>query len=154
MGKQSNRSKRTVSAIIVSCICASALGCAPSPRTVEGEVTLDGNPLNEAAVMFVPLDHGRSKTAALIVDGKYTLPVKDGLLPGTYRVEIVDAPPLGASEHSASGAPQDKPKTKRRKLPPDYSHRSPFRLDVPATNSSAVLTASYELKSNPADRNH
>jgi hypothetical protein len=123
------------------CLCAS--GCGPAPKAVEGTVTLDGAPLNEAVVMFVPLEHGRAKTGAKIENGKYTLADKDGLLPGAYRVEILDNGPLHPTPNAK----------KRRTLPVEYSNNSSFRIDVPAGGASAApLVASYELKTKPGSR--
>ena len=91
---------------------------------------LDGQPVNEAAVMFVPLEHGRRKTGTAIVDGKYALPAQEGLLPGTYRVEIVDNPPLDSADHTSTPSLPAKLK-KRRSLPATYQHKSPLRLEEP-----------------------
>jgi len=114
--------------------------------SVEGAVTLDGAPVSEAVVMFIPLDPGRQKTGALITDGKYTLPAKDGLLPGKYRVEIVDAPPLSSAPHDPVAATQYL--KKRRVLPPRYAHQSPFQIEV-AAGAQSPLAADYELSSKP-----
>jgi hypothetical protein len=127
-----------------------AAGCAPPPATVHGHVTLDGKPLEEAAIMFVPLVQGRGKTGAVIVDGQYTLPLQDGLLPGKYRVEIIDNPPLDSVPHSPLGASSDKPSKRRRVLPPVYSHHSPFEIDIPSGAAKAgPIEANYELQSKP-----
>jgi hypothetical protein len=143
MVKWSSSFRSWRAALVVGCVGLSAAGCGPVPTAVEGSVTLDGAPLDEAAVMFVPLEHGRSKTGALIENGKYKLPPNDGLLPGAYRVEIVDNGPV----HPPPNA------KKRRTLPPQYSHNSPFRIDVPSgTSATAPLVASFELKSKPSAR--
>lgn len=117
-------------------------GCAPAPAGVEGRVTIDGKPVNEAAIMFVPLDRGRAKTGAAIVDGQYVLPAQEGLLPGEYRVEVIDNPPLHPRRGTSSkGAP-------RRVLPPEFSHNSTLRFVVPpADGGTPPYQASFELKS-------
>jgi hypothetical protein len=70
------------------------VGCQPSKVPVRGQVTLDGQPLSEAVIVFVPLEAGIKKTGASIRGGAYELVEIDGLLPGKYRVEVVDDPPL------------------------------------------------------------
>jgi hypothetical protein len=60
-----------------------AAGCSSEP-TVSGEVTLDGQPLKEGVIKFVPAD-GKSQTvSAPIVDGRFSAKVP----PGEKKVEI------------------------------------------------------------------
>src|SRR5687768_3380434 len=64
---------------------ACAGGCSEAGKaTVSGQVTLDGQPLKEGVIRFVPAD-GRSTTAdAPVVDGRF----KAAVPPGEKRVEI------------------------------------------------------------------
>jgi hypothetical protein len=123
-------------------------GCSPAAVSVNGSVTVDGQPLDEAAIVFVPLKQGRSKTGATVVKGHYALPAHDGLLPGTYRVEIVDNPPLDyANHHPAAAAGTTAVTKKRRHLPPRYSHKSPLRIVVPAEGARTTpIEADFELE--------
>jgi hypothetical protein len=106
---------------------------------VEGAVTLDGKPLSEAAVLFVPLGVDRKKTGAAIQAGWYQLPAADGLLPGRYRVEVIDNPPLRRAEPGPG---------RRRHFPYQYAHDSPLEIDVPAdTGRGVILTFDFVLKS-------
>src|SRR4051812_2388316 len=72
---------------LIACLLALALaaGCSDgSKATVSGKVTLDGEPLKEGLIKFLPAD-GKSQNAdAPIKDGQYmaTMP------PGEKRVEI------------------------------------------------------------------
>jgi hypothetical protein len=113
---------------LVACLVCCAGGCQPAPAAVSGKVTLDGQPLDEAVIVFVPLEAGRRKTGAEIHDGAYVTSAVDGLLPGNYRVEIADNPPLSAAH--GSGA---RPRTPvlppgRRVLPSRYAHDSPLTI--------------------------
>ena len=67
-------------------IAAAAAGCSGSgPATVEGTVTLNGEPLKEGVVTFVPADPTASGTAgAPIKDGKFRAEVPRGEM----RVQI------------------------------------------------------------------
>jgi len=49
---------------------------------------LDGEPVQGGSLVFLPTGEGGTKGAAEIIDGKYAIPSEQGLLPGTYRVEI------------------------------------------------------------------
>jgi hypothetical protein len=111
-----------------ACLLCCAGGCQPAPAAVSGKVTLDGQPLDEAVIVFVPLEAGRRKTGAEIRDGAYAISAADGLLPGNYRVEIADNPPL-----SAAHGPGTRPRTPslpsgRRVLPSHYAHDSPLTI--------------------------
>jgi hypothetical protein len=76
------------------------IGCGPSTRLkglvpVEGVVYYDGQPIEEATVMFDPGDPTNLKLRSAIgvtdADGKFTLTTlnpKDGIAPGEYKVAI------------------------------------------------------------------
>jgi hypothetical protein len=77
--------RRLVVAVPVLC-SAWLAGCAPEATTgtVTGEVTLDGQPLKQGLIRFVPVD-GKTPTAdAAVTDGKFIATVP----PGEKRVEI------------------------------------------------------------------
>ncbi|MGD9645931.1 MAG: hypothetical protein AB7U73_09470 [Pirellulales bacterium] len=126
--------------------CVAWLGCAQPESGVHGSVTLDGRPLDEAAIVFVPLGEGRRKTGAAVVAGRYQIDARDGLRPGRYRVEFVDQPafalpnsatvqsgPVSASPpvHTATQARrEDRPP--RRVLPARYTIASPLTIEFEA----------------------
>ena len=67
-------------------------GCGPTV-TVKGVVTLDGNPLPGATVLFVPEAGGAGRPASGLSDdaGHFRLTTYrpgDGAVPGTYRVVV------------------------------------------------------------------
>jgi hypothetical protein len=65
------------------------LGCAPAGSAIQGRVTLDGAPLDEATISFVPLDPENSTPGwTKLALGHYTIAAAEGLKPGKYRVEI------------------------------------------------------------------
>jgi hypothetical protein len=67
-------------------------GCGSGDRlgvAVSGNVTLDGAPLKDGMISFIPDATTESPTAgASIEDGKFSIPRQGGPLPGKYRVEI------------------------------------------------------------------
>lgn len=114
-------------------------GCGPAPAAIEGRVTLDGGPLDEAAVLFVPLDAERQKTGGAIKQGSYQIPASDGLLPGKYRVEIIDNPPL-------HGPPSGR---RRRAFPYRYANESPLQVEVAEGAVGKGLRFDFQLTTAP-----
>jgi hypothetical protein len=120
-----------------------AAGCQPQFVELHGKVTLDGKPLDEAAIMFVPLAGSnpvQQKTGCPIRNGEYLLNATEGVTAGKYRVDILDVPPL--SGHTESGPPQ-----KRRPFPHHYSHESPLKIEIPAKPPTGSLEFNFDLKS-------
>ena len=73
--------------ICLAGIFVPTLGCSPSgPRMaqVSGAVTLDGQPIEDGEIMFVPLDKELGPEAGRINKGVFTLPAKVGM----NRIEI------------------------------------------------------------------
>ena len=68
-------------------------GCNKGPRTVPvvGTVTLDGKPVEGAAVTFVPTAEGQPAMSITDAQGKFTLSTGTaaGAVPGTYAVTVV-----------------------------------------------------------------
>ncbi|WP_428307728.1 hypothetical protein [Lacipirellula sp.] len=120
---------------------ACCLGCGgPTKHAVEGAVTLDGQPLSEARVLFVPTAEGQKKTGCLVKNGTYRLLADVGLLPGRYQVQIVDDPPdvdpdLPAAEREP-----------RRLLPEVYATSTPLQVEVDEQGGGDF---DFELKSTP-----
>jgi len=69
---------------------ASLAGCGDGTNRVpvEGEVTLDGKPLEEGAISFLSTSEG-SSAGARIASGRFAIARQDGPTPGVYRVEIL-----------------------------------------------------------------
>ena len=119
-------------------------GCGPHTVPAEGEVTLDGLPLDEAGIRFIPLQEQQHRPiSALVQQGKYALPADAGLSPGDYRVEFLDLPPLSAGH-------DEEATVARRPFPFQYTHASPLTLHVEKSTSPAVpLSLNFELTTQP-----
>ena len=68
-----------------------AIGCAAKPKPIamaEGEITLDGEPVDGGIISFVHAEGGTPASGAAIAKGKYKLYPESGLAPGKYKVEI------------------------------------------------------------------
>jgi hypothetical protein len=74
------------------------IGCSDEPRSlhypVSGRVTVDGRPLEEGAISFLPSRSGPSASAPIRA-GTFCLDRTDGPGNGPYRVEIVSIRPTG-----------------------------------------------------------
>jgi hypothetical protein len=70
---------------------ALAAGCAEKPKPIavaEGEVTIDGEPVDGGIISFIHAESEASAGGAAIAKGRYRLYPESGLAPGKYRVEI------------------------------------------------------------------
>jgi len=76
-------------AALLACV-ATAGGCGDSARRpVHGDVTLAGQPLDGAAILFVPLgDTPGGKSGTTVREGRYELVGDDAPAIGRFRVEI------------------------------------------------------------------
>src|SRR5689334_9104257 len=64
-------------------------GCGPRQNAIQGEVTLDGQPVGPGSIVFLPIEGTDSrKAAAAILDGRYDIPTDHGPQAGQFRVEI------------------------------------------------------------------
>lgn len=61
---------------------------------VEGMVTLNGAPVEQGVITFIPAGKGAS-AGANIESGKFVIPQETGPSPGEYRVEIDSSVPTG-----------------------------------------------------------
>jgi hypothetical protein len=117
---------------------ALATGCSKT-AAVKGRVTLDGQPVSGATVLFVPAapDRGRPASAQTDDDGNFRLMTyrsEDGAVPGEYRIVV--------SKTEAFPAPDPKHTGKQRaldRLARDASRKKAKRL-IPAIYSDPAQT--------------
>src|SRR5262249_16316071 len=131
-------------------------GCAKSPppvTEVEGVVMLDGNPLPNARVEFVPQlsDFGAEMNSSGITDeqGKFRLicnhQQQTGAVVGKHRVLVTDRPLprelRGQDERSQRGAGEFLAKLKNRPIPASYGNvsQTPLEVEVKADQKSYTL---------------
>lgn len=123
---------------------------------VSGIVKLDGQPLVNASVSFVPQGNGKQATGTTDEKGKFvlsTIDPRDGAMPGTYKVVIApntaasDIPEgLSASEAmeaDAAAAAKGK-KTKGAQVPEAYSRSDKTTLTQEVPSKGEVV---FDLKS-------
>ena len=113
-------------------------GCAGDWGGATGTVTLDGAPLKEASISFVPTDGGATAYGQ-VKDGAFALSTgsKDGLKAGKYRVSI-----------SASTIPQMGTKEQAKLMTPK-KYASPETSGLEEVVKSGSNSFKFELSSKP-----
>ena len=117
-------------------------GCNSSDLAlVKGKVTLNGKPVPNGTVNFIPDNPGPSATGELKLDGTYALTTNkldDGAKPGTYKVVIV------AMEDQSGKLPEEKSPLPAAIVPLKYT--SLATTDLTATVEKKEHTIDFELK--------
>jgi len=125
--------------LLLACLVSLA-GCGPTGARVSGRVTLDGSPLDDATITFVPMAGGQRQAAwTTIKGGQYAIASKDGLGSGQFRVEIRALRSVGEKSN------QNDPTLVNAKeaVPSRYNSKSELVVEIkPGEN-----IAGFELKS-------
>jgi hypothetical protein len=88
---------------LVAALLGPSVGCSdgrPARVTVSGQVLIDGEPLSQGNIKFVP-EGARPSAGTIAEDGRFTLTCydgNDGVVPGTHRVQISASEILGESK--------------------------------------------------------
>jgi len=93
---------------------------------VTGTVTLDGQPLDQGSVSFIPATGGDTSAVAPVAAGAYSLPPENGLKPGKYVVRI-------SSVEGGAGDPNIMPgetKPAKERVPPAWNSKSKHEVEV------------------------
>jgi hypothetical protein len=127
-------------AFLIACLLFMSACSSRTSATVHGKVTLDGAPLDEAMISFVPTAGGQRQSAwTTIKSGEYTIAEKDGIGIGSFRVEIRALRPTG--EKPNPNEPTMVPS--REIIPSRYNSNSELRAEIkPGAN-----TADFAMKS-------
>lgn len=140
-------------------------GCSGDSRVaaVSGTVTLDGKPIGDAAVAFVPKDGGRPAFGITDADGNFELTTfapRDGALIGSHSVTITpadDESEAASPDVSEAGddslnsvAAEFKPKRrpKRSRIPGRYSNQDSSGLEFEVKRGQGNL-AEFAISSKP-----
>ena len=137
---------RTRAGLVGAVLALLPTGCGLKTAPVSGRVTLDGKPLANATVVFVPEADGAGKDAkpssvgTTDANGHYSLELDrpdktPGAVVGKHRVLIT----LGAKP-----GPGDGPPAYHQQLPPRYNRKSTLECEVPAGGRA---NANFDLKS-------
>jgi hypothetical protein len=128
---------------LLALVCLGCGDSGPEIASVEGKVTLDGAPLPNAAVVFIP-ENGRPAGATTDADGNYVLNFtqgRQGAIPGKNKVQIRTA-------RDRSETPDGTPiPAVPEKLPIKYNTQSTLEFDVKPGEKNI---ANFELESGGA----
>lgn len=135
---------------VVSLVISLGAGCVsggPEIAYVEGRITLDGEPLVGATIVFVP-KNGRPSGAATGADGKYVLNFangRKGAVPGTNTVRIMTLRDADQDENGKSipGRPET--------VPAEYNSETTLSFEVEPKKKNI---ANFELHSSKSGKSH
>jgi hypothetical protein len=106
-------------------------GCSGGTASVEGNVTLDGAPLEDGVIRFEPAD-GKGPTAeAVITNGRYTIE----LSPGAKRVMIEGWRVVGQAPITPDDPQSPMHDVKEPMVPDRYGRNSELRYDVKGSDT-------------------
>jgi hypothetical protein len=115
---------------VFACLIFSAAGCGRTDGVlrvrVQGEVTLNGNPLRQGAVNFMPAD-GKGPTAgAEIKEGRYTAEVPLG-----PKLVQINSPKVVGQKAAYEGAPESPMMdVVEEEIPPRFNVQTILKADV------------------------
>jgi hypothetical protein len=115
---------------------AAAAGCS-RPSSLSGVVTLDGQPLPEAAVLLIPQEEGaETVVGSTNQDGRFVITPAAGkaIAYGMYKVIVSKREKLTQAQINAFVTPKEL-------LPPKYSDRSQTVLEVKVNSAKDIELA-------------
>lgn len=125
------------------------LGCGGNLTTVEGNVTFDGQPVEQGSIVFEPADGVGPAVGGTIEHGKYQLGSEGGMVSGK---KIVRISAVGSTGKKIEAGPPEPPGTLvdevRQYIPSTYNENSTLAIDVAA----GKVTHHFELLSQPPPR--
>lgn len=87
---------RLVAALCAGLLLSSGCGDTGNRQAIEGTVTIDGQPLDEGQITFLPQEGTEGPTAgAPVHNGKFVVAQEQGVFAGHFRVEITAVRPTG-----------------------------------------------------------
>ena len=121
-----------------------AAGCGTSQRkSLQGNVTLDGQPLPSGRIAFHPVQDTPGPTAgAEISEGRFSIHRDKGSFAGTFRVEITAWRETGKKFRDPNGTVVS---PSVQYLPPRYNEHSELRAEVTVGGSNEF---DFQLHSN------
>ena len=136
---------RAAGCVFVLVVVASGCTNDSSRGTVTGSVTLDGEPLAQGAIKFVPL--GKTPgvvTGTEIKDGRYLLPAEIGAAVGKNRVEITAVRKTGKMAQNPLGPPGSQLEMETSAIAERFNVASTLELDVKAGQNQADFAVAGE----------
>jgi len=106
---QSHAYRRIASLCAIFLVIATCFGCGkkgPQRAAVSGHVTLDGQPINEGVIQFLPVEGTVGpETGGIITNGQYDIPHDHGPIVGKSRIELRASKKTGGKIQDPTGRP-------------------------------------------------
>jgi hypothetical protein len=119
-------------AVLATLALAPLLGGCGGPANggvpITGQVTLDGQPVKEGAISFMPVDGKSASAGGKIIDGKYECAVP----PGEKSVTIYANRVTGQQPRDPSNPGGEKIDIVEQYIPAKYNTNSTLKITVPA----------------------
>jgi hypothetical protein len=145
-----HRITRIAACLACAGVALAAAGCGGVERVpLNGDVTLDGQPLPDGSIVFLPAGgQGGPKAVGRIVQGKYSIPADEGPSPGALRVEIFGtAQPVYALDEPQEHVAHLAEPLPNEPLPAEYNVQSQLSADA---QRGAENRFDFALQSHPA----
>lgn len=123
---------------VMACLLALSSGCGKGDgldrQAISGSVTLDGTPLKEGQIQFFPAANTKDAIAsgAKITGGSYSISREEGLIPGSYSVQVTASGGEQAPPEGSDGMPGTGPKHDKELLPAKYNAKTTLKAEVKA----------------------
>jgi hypothetical protein len=127
--------------------CGGCGSSGPELKPVSGKVTLDGAPVPEGTIVFLPTEQTSGPTTgASITQGLYEIPEEKGAIAGAYRVQITSVQKTGKKIPAGTPAPPGTMVDELRQvIPAKYNSSSELSAKVIVGDNSKV---NFDLQSN------
>jgi hypothetical protein len=118
--------------------------------TVRGQVTLDGAPLKQGSILFLPMaGNAGVATGGPIVDGKYELTGDSGPNIGLHRIEVRAVRKSGRKEQKPFAPAGEMVETDEEAVAEQFNSASTLQLDVRAGEQSHDLAVASRPTQQP-----
>ena len=113
---------------------------------VTGAVKLQGQPLKDGLIRFVPLDGQDTSSGGSIVNGEYKIPRANGLKPGKYLVQLTSGDGKTPNDEEAGGPGGSTNIVSVDQIPDEWNARSKQQVEV---KSSGANRFDFDVPLNP-----
>jgi hypothetical protein len=113
---------------------------------VTGAVKLQGQPLKDGLIRFVPLDGQDTPGGGPIQNGEYKIPRANGLKPGNYLVQLSSGDGKTPNEEEAGGPGGSTNIVSVDQIPDEWNVRSKQQVEV---KSSGANRFDFDVPLNP-----
>jgi hypothetical protein len=120
--------RRCALALVLPALALAALpaGCGGQAPRVFGDVTLDGQPVADGSIAYVPVDPKTPKVEVKVQDGKYSARVP----PGAYRVQVSWVKPTGQKRKMYPTPDSPMVDVTAESIPEKYNEKTELQAEI------------------------